>query len=80
MWGSNDVQVLPELNIAKLKLAMARNPGLDAKLVVLPGLNHLMQKCETGLPEEYEGIDETVSVDALELIRTWALEHSLIAK
>lgn len=80
MWGSNDVQVLPELNIAKLKLAMARNPSLDAKLVVLPGLNHLMQKCETGLPEEYEGIDETVSVDALELIRTWALEHSLIAK
>ena len=80
MWGSNDVQVLPELNLAKLKLAIARNPSLDAKLLVLPGLNHLMQKCETGLPEEYEGIDETVSVDALKAIRSWALEHSLIAK
>lgn len=80
MWGSNDVQVLPELNIAKLKIALARNPSLDAQLVVLPGLNHLMQKSETGLPEEYERIDETVSVDALKAIRTWALEHSLIAK
>ena len=80
IWGSNDVQVLPELNIAKLKMAIARNPSLDAKLVVLPGLNHLMQKSETGLPEEYEAINETVSVDALKAIRTWALEHSLIAK
>ncbi len=80
MWGSNDVQVLPELNIAKLKLAIARNPSLDAQLVILPGLNHLMQKSETGLPEEYEGIDETVSVDALKAIRTWALGQGLIAK
>ena len=80
MWGSNDVQVLPELNIAKLKLAIARNPSLDAQFVVLPGLNHLMQKSETGLPEEYEGIDETVSVDALKAIRNWALGQGLIAK
>jgi uncharacterized protein len=80
LWGSNDVQVLPELNIARIKLAIARNPRLDAQFVVLPGLNHLMQKSESGLPDEYERIDETVSADALKAIRTWALGHGLIAK
>ena len=80
IWGSNDVQVLPELSISKLEIALSRNPSLDAQFVVLQGLNHLMQKSETGLPEEYEAIEETISVDALKTIRDWALDQGLIAK
>lgn len=78
IWGGNDVQVLPELNRDKLKLAIRRNPSLDVQLLVLPGLNHLMQKSATGLPDEYESIEETVSADALQAIRGWALERGLI--
>jgi uncharacterized protein len=80
IWGSNDVQVLPELNRDKLKKAIERNPELDAQLSVLPGLNHLLQTSQSGLPDEYEGIDETVSPLALQAIRTWALEHGLMEK
>jgi hypothetical protein len=31
-------------------------------------LNHLFQHCETGSPNEYFTIDETISVEVLEMI------------
>ena len=80
MWGSNDVQVLPELNRDKLKVAVERNSVLDAQLTIIPGLNHLMQMSKTGLPEEYEGIDETISPLALNAIRVWAKAHGFSDK
>jgi hypothetical protein len=36
-----------------------------------PGLNHLFQHCETGLPDEYEAIEETFSVEVLNDISMW---------
>ena len=78
IWGSNDVQVLPELNRAKIEIAIERNQGLDAQLTILPGLNHLMQTSKTGLPDEYNSIEETISPTALSTIRIWAEEQRLI--
>ena len=78
IWGSNDVQVLPEINLAKIKQAIGRNQKLDFQLSVLPGLNHLLQTSKTGLPDEYDQIDETISPTALSTIRVWAEKHGLI--
>ncbi len=78
IWGSNDVQVLPEINLAKIKRAIDRNQKLDFQLTVLPGLNHLLQTSQSGLPEEYDQIDETISPTALSTIRVWAENHGLI--
>ena len=72
IWGSNDVQVLPEINQAKIQKAVARNVELDSTLEILPGLNHLFQTSKTGLPDEYEQINETISPKALNIIRSWA--------
>lgn len=37
----------------------------------LPGLNHLLQSCQSGAISRYEKIEETVSSDALEFICSW---------
>jgi len=71
IWGESDVQVLPGLNGAAIQQMVERNPGLEATLVVLPRINHMMQTCETGLPEEYDEIDETVSPYVLDAIQQW---------
>lgn len=80
IWGSNDVQVLPEMNRAKIMRAIGRNQNLEAQLEILPNLNHLLQSSKTGLPEEFEEIEETISPSALRAIRIWAEEQGLIER
>ena len=80
IWGGKDVQVLPELNRNAIARAIARNPLSDAELSILPGLNHLLQTSETGLPEEYDKIEETVSPVALNAIRIWLTKQGLIER
>jgi hypothetical protein len=41
------------------------------KAVELPGLNHLLQKAETGGIAEYGSIEETMNPAALDLIAEW---------
>ena len=41
----------------------------------LPGLNHLFQRAETGLVTEYGHLEETFSVEVLELMTAWILER-----
>lgn len=80
IWGGNDVQVLPELNRNAILRAIARNPMDDAELSILPGLNHLLQTSETGLPEDYDKIEETISPVALNTIRIWLTKQGLIER
>ena len=80
IWGSNDVQVLPEINRAKIAKAIERNQRLAADLEILPGLNHLLQTSKSGLPEEYDEIEETISPKALSTIRIWAEEQGFIER
>jgi hypothetical protein len=37
----------------------------------MPGLNHLFQKCDKGLPAEYGEIEETLSPEILKILATW---------
>ena len=80
IWGSNDVQVLPEINRNAVVRALSRNSMGDAELSILPGLNHLLQTSETGLPDEYDKIEETISPVALNAIRIWLTKQGLIER
>lgn len=71
--GSKDLQVDPNLNIPAIRDALADNPG--SKIVVLPGLNHLFQDCNTGNVDEYANIEETFSPKALRIIGDWILDQ-----
>jgi hypothetical protein len=69
--GSKDLQVLPDLNLPPIRAALANNK--DAKIVELPGLNHLLQPATTGAPSEYGTITTTVAPEVLELITGWVV-------
>ena len=70
--GSKDLQVLPSRNLPLIRKALAENTA--AKIVELPGLNHLLQPASTGLPAEYGQISTTVAPAALELITSWIVD------
>ena len=72
--GSNDLQVDPKLNNPEIEKALKKGGNKDFKIQVLPGLNHLFQESESGLPTEYKGIEQTISPVALETLSDWLKE------
>lgn len=65
--GDKDVQVPPVSNLAGFKAFSRENWQITS----MPGLNHLMQKCETCAMMEYGDLEETFSVELLEMMVTW---------
>ncbi len=63
--GDKDFQVLP----ANLTTIKELNSKADTRL--LPDHNHLLQRCHTGYPQEYQGIAEDISPEALAAIADW---------
>ena len=72
--GENDLQVPYEENLREIEAALRRGGNTEYEIYSLPGLNHLFQYSETGLPTEYQAIEETWSVEVMELIAEWILE------
>lgn len=70
--GSNDLQVPPYTVDAPLRAGV--KTGTDVTVNVYPGLNHLFQHAETGLPTEYGDIEETISAEVLADIAAWIKE------
>jgi len=66
--GEKDLQVPPEENLEAIKEALIAGGNKDFMIKELPGLNHLFQTAQTGSPDEYAKIEETISSVALELI------------
>jgi pimeloyl-ACP methyl ester carboxylesterase len=63
--GSKDLQVLPE-NLATIH---SLNPKADTRII--EGVNHMFQKCHTGLMNEYETLPGDLSQDTLDTIGQW---------
>jgi pimeloyl-ACP methyl ester carboxylesterase len=72
--GGKDCQVLAEQNINAIKKGLQASGNSQLTTMILPGLNHLFQNCETGLPAEYNQIEETFDSIALELMSAWILQ------
>lgn len=72
--GENDLQVPYEENLREIEAALRRGGNTEYKIHALPGLNHLFQYSDTGSPTEYQAIEETWSVEVMELIADWILE------
>jgi pimeloyl-ACP methyl ester carboxylesterase len=73
--GEKDCQVMPEENIKAIKEGLLAAGNTHVTAMILPGLNHLFQNCETGLPNEYGTIEETFDPGALEIISEWILSQ-----
>ena len=71
IYGGKDLQVPADQNAE----ALARiQPA--AEIVVLPGLNHLMQTAGTGLPGEYATNTETLAAEAISTVTDWVVRVS----
>ena len=73
--GSKDQQVLPDLNMPEIRLALTEGGNEDLEMVELEGLNHLFQESETGSMNEYVKIQETFNPLALERIGDWFIHR-----
>jgi hypothetical protein len=70
--GDRDCQVISSLNLPAIKRLL---PASKKNLIKeYPGLNHLFQHSTTGLPNEYSGIEETISEEVLNDIAQWLLQ------
>jgi pimeloyl-ACP methyl ester carboxylesterase len=72
--GSKDLQVPSELNLRKIWKALSEGGNENYKIIELPGLNHLFQTSETGLPAEYYHIEETIAPLALKVMGDWLVQ------
>jgi hypothetical protein len=75
-----DLQVLPNLNLPEIGKALAAGKNPDVGTVKLPGLNHLFQRCETGVMNESITIQETIHPAALEKIGGWIASRTRSAQ
>lgn len=71
--GELDLQVPFEENLREIEAALLRGGNTRYEIHGFPGLNHLFQRAETGHPNEYHAIEETWSVEVMELIAAWIL-------
>ena len=67
--GSKDCQVIASQSIPALRRTLPKNKHNSIKQY--EGLNHLFQKCQTGLPTEYGTIEETFSEEVINDIIAW---------
>ncbi len=74
--GERDLQVPPRENLPAIVEALEAGGNGDYQIVKLPGLNHLLQRCQSGLPAEYVKIEETINPVVLEIIANWVLRHT----
>lgn len=73
--GEKDLQVPPKENLPAIEEALKMGGNTQYTVKELPGLNHLFQTAETGLPVEYGKIEETMSPLVLDTISNWLHEN-----
>ncbi len=72
--GEKDLQVPHEENLREIEAALQRGGNTRYEIHSFPDLNHLFQHSETGAPSEYQAIEETWSVEVMEVIADWILK------
>ena len=74
--GEKDLQVPPDVNLAKIAAALKAGGNRDVTTAKRPGLNHLYQHAGTGVVEEYAEIEETFDPETLDLVAKWLVDKA----
>jgi len=69
--GDLDLQVSAEINLPAIEKALLEGANDRINIHLFEGLYHLFQTATTGLPAEYESIDETIAPEVMELMVKW---------
>lgn len=73
--GSKDLQVASKPNLAGFEKGLTAAGNKNFKIIELPDLNHLFQKCQKCTVAEYGMLEETFSTEALGIMTTWLKER-----
>ena len=73
--GEKDLQVVASQNLPAIEQTLKQAGNRHFKVLSLPNLNHLFQECESGLPDEYFSIEQTISPKVLEIMRDFIDEY-----
>lgn len=76
--GSNDLQVPATVNLEAIKKTVTEGRNTNVEVLEYPKLNHLFQECESGLPNEYSTIQQTIAPQVLEKMVSWLKEKGVI--
>jgi pimeloyl-ACP methyl ester carboxylesterase len=69
--GTKDCQVSAIENLQGIRNSVKETNNQNVYTYLMPDLNHLFQTCETGSVDEYAKLEETFSLEVLEIIRDW---------
>lgn len=69
--GSLDLQVPADVNLKAIETALKKGGNKQFSTKKLEGLNHLFQECKTGSPNEYAGIEQTLSPVFMNEVLSW---------
>ncbi|MEG2162653.1 MAG: alpha/beta fold hydrolase [Chryseobacterium sp.] len=69
--GEKDLQITPKENLKAIKKAFRKAKNKNMTIKKLPALNHLFQEADTGLPNEYQLIEQTYSPIMLKEVLNW---------
>jgi pimeloyl-ACP methyl ester carboxylesterase len=75
VFGSLDIQVSPEANVAALETSLDESGNPDVTIITLEDANHLFQAAVTGSIEEYFELELDFTPDFLPTVGEWILEH-----
>ena len=73
--GDKDCQV-PVENLSHIQQGISSNGNTQVTTIIYPGLNHMFQSAQTGLPVEYADIEETIHSKVLEDLTNWLLQFT----
>jgi uncharacterized protein len=69
--GEKDLQLPWRENISSVESALKNGNNMDFKTEIFPGLNHLFQECDLGIPAEYYSCSEVISAKAIQSVGNW---------
>jgi pimeloyl-ACP methyl ester carboxylesterase len=75
LFGGKDVQVLAQSNTVAMESAFKKNGGNKSKTIVYAEANHLFQKANTGLPQEYPNLGKQFVNGFIDDIVAWVLKE-----
>jgi pimeloyl-ACP methyl ester carboxylesterase len=76
LFGERDMQVPARENVEAARRVFAAARTDDVTVEEIPGANHLFQRCDTGMPDEYTSLDHTVSEEVLDRAAAWILSRT----
>lgn len=69
--GDRDLEVPADLHLAAIEKALKSGGNEKVMVRKLAGLNHLFQTAESGFPNQYSAIEETIAPSVLKGISQW---------